>query len=251
MRYWFLVIGLVLLCAEGEAYAAGSNRNKKVYSQKYGRSKITVRQVMPRSKEIAGQLPAPSEVQKAAERFFAAIDELPESFVQRTGLKYVTFLRNPTFKSFPVSGLAGGDTIILQVAFSKETVFHELFHIFDPKGSSKRWQNLNDRKFIYTGSQYYEAKLSHRKKKRKNQNLSNKTFDADFVSRYAMSNEREDRACTFASMVSEKKNFLRRTEKSPVLRKKMKYIIDSTDRKKLLGKEYWQKIFEVTDLEAL
>jgi hypothetical protein len=31
----------------------------------------------------------------------------------------------------------------------------------------------------------------------------------------------------------------------------MKYIIDSTDRNKLLGKEYWQKIFEVTDLETL
>jgi hypothetical protein len=70
-------------------------------------------------------------------------------------------------------------------------------------------------------------------------NLEENRYKDDFVSRYAMSEEREDRAETFAFMIVEGNKFLRRTEKSPVMKKKMEYIIDATDRRSLLGKDFW------------
>ena len=67
------------------------------------------------------------------------------------------------------------------------------------------------------------------------------TFDADFVSRYAMSNEREDRAETFAYMMVEGRNFLRRTQRSHVLKKKMDYIIQITTENNTLSASFWKR----------
>jgi hypothetical protein len=72
-------------------------------------------------------------------------------------------------------------------------------------------------------------------------NLENKKYQVDFVSDYAMSNEFEDRAETFAFMVCEGRDFIKRTEKSLVLKKKMEFIIDLTNKRKLLGRSYWNE----------
>ena len=247
MKLNILYFILFVLAAGSDIYA----KPRKNISQKYGGTKIIVRQARPSSRNISGQPATGQAVQTAAQKFFAALDKLPVNFVKRAGLRYVTFLENPKLKNIPVGGVASGDTIVLSINCSERTVFHELFHIFDPLPQVKGWQNLNNKKFVYTGSQYYEEKLSRRKRKRKDQNLSAKKFDSDFVSRYAMSNEKEDRAETFAAMIVEKKNFLQRTRKSPVLQKKMKFIIDMTDKKKLIGKDFWKKHFGVQNLSAL
>ena len=231
--------------------AAAQNDYKYKDSRRYGGQRIVVRQKVPTVRELAGKMPDKDAARKGAEKFFAALDALPESFVKRTGLKYVTFLEAPTFKKLSIGGLAAGDTIFLALPVSEKTVYHELFHIFDTLKPIKKWQNINDRKFVYTGSQYYAANLTKAKRKRKDRNLSTGKYDQDFVSRYAMSNEVEDRAETFAHMIVENKNFLKRTEKIPVLRKKMKFLIDMTDKNKLLGREFWQKNFEVSDLSLL
>ena len=195
-------------------------QDDKNLSQKYGHHKIAVSQKMPRSKTVRGILPSKDTVSHAAKKFYDALDNLPSGFVKRSGLKYVTFLEKPTLKGIPVGGVACGDTIVLSVSFSEKTVYHELFHIFDPPKDNKKWQRLNNRKFIYTGSDYYSEKLSARKDKRKELNLSSGLFDSDFVSRYAMSNEREDRAETFAFMVCEKKDFLKGQKKAQCCYKK-------------------------------
>ena len=76
-----------------------------------------------------------------------------------------------------------------------------------------------------------------------NGNLEEKRYDADFVSRYAMSFGHGDRAETFAYMIVEGPRFLRRTEKSPVLKKKMEYVIEITGKRDLLGKDFRGKLF--------
>ena len=240
-----------ILCLLMIAVSICSFAADKQGSKKYGRHRIVVRQELPVSQAVDGELPPEDIVPSLAKRFFDALDALPEGFVKRSGLSYVTFLENPTLNGVPCSGVASGDTIILSVSFSPLVVYHELFHIFDPQRQNKKWTKLNDPKFVYTGSDFYPARLKRSKAKRKEQNLTEAIFDADFVSRYAMSNELEDRAETFAYMVCEKKDFLKRVEKSPVLWKKMIYIINMTDRNKLLGKDFWQDIFEVEDLSSL
>lgn len=225
--------------------------NKELDFQKFGRSKIVVRQVLPGKATIGGALPPQEVAEREAKKFFDALESLPEGFIQRSGLKYVTFLVRPTLKSLPVGGLACGDTIILHVGFTDKTVYHELFHVFDDHQNDHKWEKLNDSHFIYTGSRYYEAVLSKAKTKRKDQNVESHAFDDDFVSAYAMSNGGEDRAETFAFMVSEKNAFLDRAKKSPVLWKKMNFIIDVTDKSKLLGKEFWTRTLGVGDLSGL
>ena len=251
MKTYTVFLSFVLFMSAMFCQATGHSEYKYKSHRRYGKQRITVRQNIPAVRQLSGKLPHLDAVREGEKKFFAALDALPESFVKRTGLKYVTFLENPTFKNVPITGLAAGDTIILALPVSEKTVYHELFHIFDPLKPIKKWQNFNDRRFVYTGSAYYEANLSKIKRKRKDSNLSSGKFDQDFVTHYAMSNEEEDRAETFAHMIVEKKDFLKRTAKSPALRKKMKFLIDMTDQNKLLGREFWQKNFGVSDLDSL
>lgn len=237
----FLFCGTVLL---PDVRAEHGFKKNKFDSKKYNNHSIVVRQTKPHVDHIGGSLPAEEVVKKEAERFFEALDQLPASFIRRSGLKYVTFLNNLTLHNVPAGGIARGDSIYLAVNFSDKTVYHELFHIFDPHEKDRKWTRLNDKKFVYTGSAFYSEKVSSVKRKRKAKNLQEGTFDDDFVSRYAMSNEREDRAETFSFMVSEKQGFLRRTAKSPVLRKKMEFIVRITSKHNLLGSRFWQDIFE-------
>ena len=44
-------------------------------------------------------------------------------------------------------------------------------------------------------------------------------------------------------MLAEGPAFLKRAEASPVLKKKMEYLIDLTGKKRLLGKDFWDRHF--------
>lgn len=121
------------------------------------------------------------------------------------------------------------------------TIYHEFFHIFDPEVKDKKWKRINRRNFVYTGNVFHEARRSGKKRKSSKLEFTEVDYKSDFVSSYAMSEEREDRAETFADMMTEGKNFLRRIEKNSVIKKKMEYIIELTDKRKLMGREFWQK----------
>lgn len=246
-RLPFILSIAILTLACCHVGAAEKYKESKFDSKKYNNHRITVRQVRPSCNDVTGTLPPFREVSEAAKRFFAALDKLPEGFVKRSGINYVTFLNNPMLKGISVAGLAVGDTMILSLSAREQSIFHELFHIFDlHKKNNSGWAKLNHKKFIYTGSVYYEAKLSKRKRKKKEQNLELGTFNNDFVSSYAMSNELEDRAETFAYMIVEGKRFLQRAQNSIVIKKKMKYIINMTGKRRLIGKDFWCKHFEIT-----
>ena len=243
IRLSVLIIFAALCLNCSDLYAKKEHVVKRFAAKRYDGKKIVVRQVKP-PRNVGGILPPEHMVAKAAERFYKALDVLPENFVKRSRMRYVTFYINPTLDGKGVGGLAYQDRIILNVNFSSGTVYHELFHVFDKQRVQAKWKKLNNKKFVYTGSEYYPAELSRKKRNRKDENLSSGRFDQDFVSRYAMSNELEDRAETFAHMICEKERFLLRTAKSPVLKKKMEYIIDMTDKRNLLGKTFWWEIFK-------
>lgn len=203
---------------------------------------IKVRQELSRDKRISGRLPPDYIVNGLTLKFKKAIRKLPIEFVRKSGIRYVTFLTDLRLKRIPAAGIAHVDTIYLSTQhFSALIIYHEMFHIFDPKRQNQEWCKLNAHKFVYTGSKYYAEDLSKREIKRKNNNLSTGKYTNDFVSRYAMSNEVEDRAETFAYMVYEGSKFRLRRKKSLVLKRKMEYIIKITSEQNLISKQFWNK----------
>ncbi|MBQ9337177.1 MAG: hypothetical protein IJS14_07780 [Lentisphaeria bacterium] len=214
--------------------------------RRFGRCKIRVRQARPGDYEIRGVLPPAQSVPAMAERFFAALEVFPPSFLEKSRIRYVTFLDDLTLRKTPAGGVASGDTIYLNTHFDVATIYHELFHTFDPMlqmNMNRKWMSFNDRDFVYTGSGFDIVKAKKFRRKKRQENLETGRFDKDFVSQYAMSTDVEDRAETFAWMLVEGPAFLKRVEASPVLKKKMEYIIDLTGRKRLLGKDFWDRHF--------
>lgn len=177
-----------------------------------------------------------------AEKFYRSLEILPPSFLEKSRIRYVTFFENLTLKKAPASGVAWNDTIYLNVRFDSKTIYHEIFHTFDncQINLNRKWMGLNDKKFVYTGSGFDTVKTTKFRRKRREDNLATGRFDQDFVSRYAMSTDVEDRAETFAFMVVEGPKFLKRTELSSVLKRKMEYIIDMTGKKRILGRNFWE-----------
>ena len=248
-KFYPVLLGTAFLLLFSGTLAADDEHKVKVGNTNFSRKflkdnsdqPIKIRQRLVVG-HVNGKMPSVGTVEKCAKRFYEALEYLPEDLIRKTRLKYVTFLINPSFNNKRVGGLASGDTIILDVNFSAGTVFHEFFHIFDPHRTSKAWNDING-DFIYIGTKYYEANLSRAEKKQSRKNLRKRDIVKGFISEYAMGNEREDRAETFAAMIVEGKNFMKRT-KNPVMKAKMEYIMRLFIERDLLSEEFWNKHFE-------
>ncbi|MBE6402917.1 MAG: hypothetical protein E7039_04250 [Lentisphaerae bacterium] len=214
----------------------------KRFMKKYGKHHIVIRQKINNNK-IKGSMPIDRTVEKCADRFYKALEYLPDKLIRKTRLKYVTFVRNLKLNNQYASGIASGDTIYLTADFSQKTVFHEFFHIFDPQRENPQWSSLNEKNFIYTGSKFYEREFDRNEKRQVKKNKRKNAIRESFVSQYAMSFEWEDRAETFAYMIVEGKKFLKRT-KNPVIQAKMMLIMDMFVRQGLLDQSFWDKHFD-------
>ena len=226
-----------------------SRKKLEEKEREYRHLHIQIRQRIPKG-TITGKLATPQEIRSSSTVFYTALDKLPDSFIKRSGLRYVCFVQGLKLKGVPAGGVASGDTIYLKVNCSAHTVYHELFHIFDPVRKNKKWTRLNPKGFLYTGSDFYDVDLTRSKQKQVDKNLRKQRFDDDFVSHYAMSFEWEDRAETFATMMVEGHDFLQRTRKSAVLRQKMQIIIELTEGRRLLGPGFWKKHLHRTPKKA-
>ena len=248
-----MVIALIGICSALSAqssfldapFPARTEKKKKAEpwnEHRFGKIKIRVRQVRSGNYDIRGDLLDESIVPALAEKFYRSLEILPPSFLEKSRIRYVIFLNNLTLRNVPAGGVACDDTIYLNPRFNALTVYHEIFHTFDncQINLNRKWLSLNDKKFVYTGSGFGAVRTSKFRRKRREDNLATGRFDQDFVSRYAMSNDVEDRAETFAFMVVEGPKFLERTEASPVLKRKMEYIIEMTGKKRILGKNFWE-----------
>ena len=195
---------------------------------------------------IRGTRISAAEAEKELQRFFKALEELPQSFVKSSGIAKVMICKDLRLKNEKADGVATADCIYLTSGFHPRTVYHELFHVFDPKRKNSKWTKLNNREFYYQGSKFYPQKDNRKNRKRKEKA---KSFESDFASEYAQSFEWEDRAETFSFMIAEKKKFAEKAQKSPVLKKKMLYIIDMTSGRKLLGKDFWGKTLGISEAD--
>ena len=176
--------------------------------------------------------------------------ELPAfSKVELSGSMNVKFVRSSKnsfdlkLNGMTCAGVAYGDCMYLTQGATAKVVFHEIFHIFDPKRKNKDWTDLNNSKFRYWGINYPDRTQSEDKRREISQYYKSVgyKFAADFVSNYAQTNEVEDRAETFAAMLDEGEKFRLRVQKSRVLYNKMHFIISMTGRRYKLGKKFWQK----------
>ena len=243
-------IALILLCCTVplllEAARSTSRADNvdfsKRFQKKYGDHHIIIRQAIL-SPQVTGNFPVDRTVEKCADRFYQTLKYLPDDLIRKTRLKYVTFLRNLKLNKEAADGVASGDTIYLSVDFSQKTVFHEFFHIFDTQHTIPSWCNLNEKNFIYTGSKFYKHEFNRQEERQVRKNKRQRSIRDSFVSRYAMSNEMEDRAETFAHMIVEGKKFLKRCD-NPVMSAKMQFIMDMFIKKGLLKQEFWKKHLE-------
>ena len=233
MRNIFFIFALSLLVFPCSSFAEKVDQAYRKIAREYGFKLESKPQFRGPVRGVS--IPV-GEAEKELDRFFNALEVLPQDFVKQSGINKVMICKNLMLNNEKADGVAAGDCIYLNAGFHPRTVYHELFHVFDPKRKNSKWTRLNNREFYYQGSSFYPQKDNRKNRKRKDKA---KSFIADFASSYAQSFEWEDRAETFAHMIAEKEKFVQTAKKSPVLTKKMYYIIEITSSKKLLGKDFW------------
>ncbi len=241
VRWGALFIALLLPMTLAEASQQREVSKDYRKAAKHYRFKIKPDVVFPAN--MSG-VPLPLRQQeKQLGRFFEALDDLGENFVRRSGLKSVMICKSLKLNGMACAGVARDDCMYLIEKASKKVVYHEMFHIFDPKRKNRDWQKLNHPQFRYRGIDFPDRPVREKDKRALQEHYSkvNKDFSADFVSFYAQSSEVEDRAETFAAMMFEGRKFYSRVQKSSVLFNKMLFIIRMTGRNKLLGKSFWEE----------
>lgn len=238
----FVLLVILLVNAVFPAVTAAEQISKD-FRKAARRYRFKIRQDSQLPVHISGVVLSVKAAEKELSNFFEALDELGEAFVKKSGLKQVVICRNLKINGMVCVGVARGDCMYLAQGVNKKIIFHELFHLFDPKRKNKEWTMLNNRHFIYWGIRYPDIPATIEKQRRIRQYYKKNGFDfsADFVSNYAQTSEVEDRAETFAVMLVEGMDFQKRTEKSKVLYNKMQFIINLTGRSSLLGRNFWQK----------
>ncbi len=243
--FWRSVtIFLPLLVLFGSVYSAEHEvKISRDFRKAAKRYRFKIRQDARFPANISGVALPVKAAEKELTAFFTALDELGTNFVKKSGLKQVVICRDLKLNGMVCAGVAKGDCMYLAQGATEKIIFHELFHIFDPKRQNKDWTGLNNSKFRYWGINYPDRPdfaAKQRKLARYYKHAGYK-FKHDFVSNYAQTSEVEDRAETFAAMLVEGRDFQKRTQKSKVLYNKMLFIIDLTGRSSLLGRKFWQK----------
>ena len=196
------------------------------------------------------------------------LDNIPKEFVKSCRFKVLRFRESlVAIDGSHYGGFAGGGIITLPYDNRAKTILHELYHLYDKRGSNDReWADCNLDRFIYKGHrkstritfsekerQRYEKRIRNgkddeNKKKEKalgrnatvqiGKNDQDEEVQKGFVSKYAQTEQREDRAETFSHMIVERRDFLSRTNDCPVMQAKMKFIIRETER--VLGNKFWE-----------
>ena len=209
------------------------------------------------------------------DRFISILEELPENFVKACRIGSVWFSDEIVdFNGNHAGGVASGAGIELPFDFAKDTVYHEMFHKFEVNisdGDARKWEKCNPDEFIYTGSKWatfannskqskkdleryrkrlaagkektaaelLEERKSKKDKAREAANKTNEVVQAAFMGEYAQTTPHEDRACTFAAMMSMGEAFLDYARRSEYMKKKMEWMVWKTGTSKFLGKNFW------------
>jgi hypothetical protein len=172
---------------------------------------------------VSGDILTPDEAKEVLPQFFAAMDIFPVRFLQETKLNTVVLCRNLRLNGQLAGGVASSTGIIsLNVPIHTHVIYHEMFHIADKQRNNDEWTKLNSKQFVYGGNAFNPDEEALDKSDKRKMTSARKSTDIrkDFVSDYAMTSEMEDRAETFAVMVTDPKQFEKLASANPVLKKK-------------------------------
>jgi len=202
------------------------------------------------SSGVTGDVLSPEEAKAHLPKFFAAMDIFPVRFLRETKLHTVVLCRNLKHNGNRVGGLAvSSGTIYLDVPFGSHVIYHEMFHIADKKWQNEKWTKLNDKQFAYSAGAESDKKT---KPSKQEPVKSKEELRKDFVSDYAMTQEMEDRAETFAVMVATPKKFAELAKENPVLAKKAE-VVKSIVREfaPAMNKDFWDFIADSDDASRM
>ena len=202
---------------------------------------------------VSGDVLKPEEVKEFLPGFFAAMDIFPVRFLRETKLNTVVLCRELKSNGARAGGLAGSDgKIYLDVPFKSHVIYHEMFHIADKKRQNEEWTRLNSKQFVYGGNVYKPQELDKKSKVKMEVSKSDADIRKDFVSDYAMTHEMEDRAETFAMMVTDPKRFAAMAAESPVLAKKAELVKKIVrEFSPAMNKDFWDFIADSNDASRM
>ena len=177
--------------------------------------------------QISGDVLTPNEAKEVLPQFFAAMDIFPVRFLQETRLNTVVLCRNLRMNGQPAGGVATSTGIIvLNVPIHSHVIYHEMFHIADKQRNNSEWTKLNSKQFVYGGSVFNADTEDLNRGDKRKMTAAKKDADIrkDFVSDYATTSEMEDRAETFAVMVTDPRQFEKLAATAPALKKKAEKV---------------------------
>jgi len=200
---------------------------------------------------VTGTLLSPEEAREHLPKFFAAMDIFPVRFLRETRLHTVVLCRNLKSNGGRVGGLAvSTGTIYLDVPFGSYVIYHEMFHIADKQWQNEKWTKLNDKQFSYSGAPAPDKKPKPTAKQ--DPVKTKEELRKDFVSDYAMTQEMEDRAETFALMVADPKKFAALAKENPVLEQKAQIVKKIVrDFAPAMNKDFWDFIADSDDASRM
>jgi Putative zinc-binding metallo-peptidase len=210
---------------------------------------FTIAYDLPES--VTGDVLSPEAAKEFMPSFFAAIDIFPTWFLEQTKLNTVVLCKNLRLRGVRAGGVASSTGIItLDVPIYTHVIYHEIFHIADKQRNNQEWTKLNSKQFVYGGNAFNpdSEKLDRSDKQKMDAAKSNKEIRKDFVSDYAMTSEMEDRAETFAVMVSDSQKFEKLAADNPILKRKadkVKAIV--RDFSPGMNKDFWTFIANSND----
>ncbi|MCL2104882.1 MAG: putative zinc-binding metallopeptidase [Kiritimatiellaeota bacterium] len=202
------------------------------------------------SSGVTGDVLSPEDAKAHLPKFFAAMDIFPVRFLRETKLHTVVLCRNLKHNGNRAGGLAVSTGVIyLDVPFGSHVIYHEMFHIADRKRQNEKWTKLNDKQFAYSAGAESDKKT---KPSKQEPVKSKEELRKDFVSDYAMTQEMEDRAETFAVMVATPKKFAELAKENPVLAKKAE-VVKSIVREfaPAMNKDFWDFIADSDDASRM
>jgi hypothetical protein len=176
---------------------------------------------------VSGDILTPEEAKEFLPYFFASLDIFPSRFLQETKLNTVVLCRNLCLNGVRAGGVASTTGIIaIDIPIYSAVIYHEMFHIADKQRNNLEWIKLNSKQFVYGGNAFNkESEAMDRSDKQKMDAAKrNRDIRKDFVSDYALTSEMEDRAETFAVMVTDPKQFEKMAAESQVLKRKAEKV---------------------------
>lgn len=196
----------------------------------------------------------PADKMAVADHYLTVVTEelekVPAEFLDIASIKTFGYIQSPTVEGEPILGLALFEE--QQLLFNiddqncareaiTDTLHHEMFHMFHnvptpPSFEILAWGKLNEETFKYSAEGEKETTVNHP--------------HAGFVSEYAMTDEGEDSAETYATMMvpQHAKKLKEWVETDEVLSKKVTFLKELlAEKSSTYTESYWEEILEGRD----